>query len=76
MGGGFSSPPPPLPVPSSRGSAPSTPGRFWGLRPQTPASALKGPRPQTPDGLKGRCRRREGARRRRGGLQPRTPDGP
>ncbi|MEU9171374.1 cobyrinate a,c-diamide synthase [Streptomyces sp. NPDC048420] len=37
-----SSPPPPLPVPSSRGSAPSTPP--WELRPQTPA-------PQTPVGL-------------------------
>ncbi|TLS45100.1 hypothetical protein FE633_16765 [Streptomyces montanus] len=35
------SPPPPLPVPS----------RTWGLRPQTPVSALR-PRPQTPDGLK------------------------
>ncbi|MFF0016875.1 cobyrinate a,c-diamide synthase [Streptomyces sp. NPDC005374] len=37
-----SSPPPPLPVPSSRGSAPSTPP--GGLRPRTPA-------PQTPEGL-------------------------
>ncbi|MET8980273.1 cobyrinate a,c-diamide synthase [Streptomyces sp. NPDC004539] len=35
------SPPPPLPFPD--------PG---GCRPQTPASALEGPRPQTPDGLK------------------------
>ncbi|MHC5902813.1 cobyrinate a,c-diamide synthase [Streptomyces sp. S6] len=39
------SPPPPLPIPD--------PG---GCRPQTPASALDGPRPQTPDGLKGEQR--------------------
>ena len=43
-----SSPPPPLPVPSSRGSAPSTPpggSALW--TPDRP----EGPRPQTPDGL-------------------------
>ncbi|MFG2731067.1 cobyrinate a,c-diamide synthase [Streptomyces canus] len=43
-----SSPPPPLPVPSSRGSAPSTPPR--GSAPWTP-DRPEGPRPQTPDGL-------------------------
>ncbi|MDX2541072.1 cobyrinate a,c-diamide synthase [Streptomyces sp. WI04-05B] len=43
-----SSPPPPLPVPS----LPQRGDPHWGLRPQTPLSAPKGPRPQTPDGLK------------------------
>ncbi|MEU6910453.1 cobyrinate a,c-diamide synthase [Streptomyces coeruleorubidus] len=43
-----SSPPPPLPVPSSRGSAPSTPP--GGSAPWTPDRPER-PRPQTPDGL-------------------------
>jgi cobyrinic acid a,c-diamide synthase len=43
-----SSPPPPLPFPSSRGSAPSTaPGGFAPWTPDRPER----PRPQTPDGL-------------------------
>ncbi|TLS40801.1 hypothetical protein FE633_39725 [Streptomyces montanus] len=47
-------PPPPLPSPKlsaslEQGGPPSS--RTWGLRPQTPVSALR-PRPQTPDGLK------------------------
>ncbi|WP_210575621.1 cobyrinate a,c-diamide synthase [Streptomyces sp. GESEQ-4] len=61
-----SSPPPPLPVPSSRGSAPSTPPGGSaprtpaglrpctppGLRPQTPTGAPPlDPAPQTPEGL-------------------------
>ncbi|MFF9112972.1 cobyrinate a,c-diamide synthase [Streptomyces sp. NPDC014805] len=53
-----SSPPPPLPFPSSRGSAPSTPPEGSALgtpdRPQRP-------RPQAPDGLVGTLNRREGA---------------
>ncbi|WP_031477291.1 cobyrinate a,c-diamide synthase [Streptomyces bicolor] len=43
-----SSPPPPLPSPSSRGSAPSTPP--GGSAPWTP-DRPEGPRPQSPDGL-------------------------
>ncbi|MEU1102114.1 cobyrinate a,c-diamide synthase [Streptomyces tibetensis] len=43
-----SSPPPPLPFPSSRGSAPSTPPE--GSAPRTPGR-LERPRPQTPDQL-------------------------
>ncbi|WUS79297.1 cobyrinate a,c-diamide synthase [Streptomyces canus] len=43
-----SSPPPPLPVPSPGAAAPSTPP---GGSAPIPPSALKGPRPQTPDGL-------------------------
>jgi cobyrinic acid a,c-diamide synthase len=43
-----SSPPPPLPFPSSRGSAPSTPPR--GSAPWTPDRPGR-PRPQSPDGL-------------------------
>ncbi|MGW1919633.1 cobyrinate a,c-diamide synthase [Streptomyces massasporeus] len=43
-----SSPPPPLPFPSSRGSAPSTPP--GGEAPRTPGRPER-PRPQTPDGL-------------------------
>ncbi|WP_141309014.1 cobyrinate a,c-diamide synthase [Streptomyces spinoverrucosus] len=43
-----SSPPPPLPFPSSRGSAPSTPP--GGSAPWTPGRP-EWPRPQTPDGL-------------------------
>ncbi|MGP4010450.1 cobyrinate a,c-diamide synthase [Streptomyces sp. 4N124] len=51
-----SSPPPPLPVPSSRGSAPSTPPGDSAPWTPTGASPLDPiglrPRPQTPDGLK------------------------
>ncbi|MFI9751721.1 cobyrinate a,c-diamide synthase [Streptomyces collinus] len=43
-----SSPPPPLPFPSSRGSAPSTPP--GGGAPRAPGRPER-PRPQTPDGL-------------------------
>ncbi|MFJ4559659.1 cobyrinate a,c-diamide synthase [Streptomyces massasporeus] len=43
-----SSPPPPLPFPSSRGSAPSTPPE--GSAPRTPGRPER-PRPQTPDRL-------------------------
>ncbi|MFF7380430.1 cobyrinate a,c-diamide synthase [Streptomyces massasporeus] len=43
-----SSPPPPLPLPSSRGSAPSTPPE--GSAPRTPGRPER-PRPQTPDRL-------------------------
>ncbi|MFJ3771560.1 cobyrinate a,c-diamide synthase [Streptomyces sp. NPDC090075] len=44
-----SSPPPPLPVPSSRGAAPSTPSS--GAAAPGPPLRPEGPRPQTPDGL-------------------------
>ncbi|PWG07817.1 hypothetical protein DF268_41220 [Streptomyces sp. V2] len=57
---GFFSPPPPLPVPppssASRGDPqkglPPLRPRFRGLRPLDPHRP-EGPRPQTPDGLKG-----------------------
>ncbi|MFG2962812.1 cobyrinate a,c-diamide synthase [Streptomyces sp. NPDC048288] len=44
-----SSTPPPLPVPSSRGAAPSTPSS--GAAAPGPPLRPEGPRPQTPDGL-------------------------
>ncbi|MET9084706.1 cobyrinate a,c-diamide synthase [Streptomyces sp. NPDC004237] len=45
-----SSPPPPLPVPSSRGAAPSTPSP--GAAAPGPPLRPEGPRPHTPDGPK------------------------
>ncbi|MFF4258136.1 cobyrinate a,c-diamide synthase [Streptomyces sp. NPDC001663] len=65
-----SSPPPPLPFPSSRGSAPSTPDR------------PEGPRPQTPDGLEDADRhvqartQRVGEGSGRHETRPRTPGRP
>ncbi|MFF9131948.1 cobyrinate a,c-diamide synthase [Streptomyces sp. NPDC014806] len=53
-----SSPLPPLPFPSSRGSAPSTPPE--GSAPGTPDRPQR-PRPQAPDGLVGTLNGREGA---------------
>ncbi|TXS53387.1 hypothetical protein EAO75_04125 [Streptomyces sp. uw30] len=50
-----SSPPPPLPVPPPSSSSRGDPQ--GGCRPRTPASALNGPCPQTPDGLRGAGRR-------------------
>ncbi|MGY4975620.1 cobyrinate a,c-diamide synthase [Streptomyces sp. 900105755] len=58
-----SSPPPPLPVPSPGAGSPSTPAS--GAAAPGPPLRPEGPRPQTPDGLKGG----------RNGLRPRTPDG-
>ncbi|TLS45598.1 hypothetical protein FE633_14425 [Streptomyces montanus] len=47
----------------------SPPPRSWGLRPQTPVSALR-PRPQTPDGLidAGRATKIQPLRRWRSGV--------
>ncbi|MFE2067512.1 cobyrinate a,c-diamide synthase [Streptomyces sp. NPDC059467] len=58
-----SSPPPPLPVPSSRGAAPSTPSS--GAAAPGPPLRPERPRPQTPDRLEGV----------RTGLRAQTPDG-
>ncbi|RSM92029.1 hypothetical protein DMA10_26085 [Streptomyces sp. WAC 01420] len=46
-----------LPPPSRRAS----PSHSGGCRPGTPASALNGPRPRTPDGLEGGTRGSPGA---------------